>query len=117
MPWCNPYGSENPGGHAVLVGGLLAGQNRVADQWNCDNPAVHRFRWVCERGHQGSIVNLCERHYGELSGASEARDADGFVRPIPFNLRRDVRVCPRCASLAPSPQEQPKVKVRLVSVS
>jgi hypothetical protein len=114
---CNPYGSENPGGHAVLVGGLLQGQNRVAQQWHCDRLAVHRFRWECENGCRGPIVPLCERHYAEFSGDEDARDPDGRRRPVPWNMRRDVRVCPRCASLAPSPELQPKVRVRLVTVS
>jgi hypothetical protein len=104
---CNAYGSENPGGHAILAGGLLDGQNRVGTQWVCPVPAVHRFRWVCDAGHQGPIVSLCETHYLEFTGSRE----------VPFNMRRDVRTCPRCASLAPSPEQQPKVKVRLVSVS
>jgi hypothetical protein len=115
--FCNPYGSENPGGHAVLFGGLLAGQNRVADQWHCDQPAVHRFRWRCECGHLGSIVSLCEGHYAQLNGRQEYRDGNGRVRPVPANLRRDVQACPRCASLAPTPEQQHKCKVRLVSVS
>ena len=105
--FCNPYGSENPGGHAILVGGLLTGQNRVADQWSCSNRPEHRFRWVCANGHQGPIVDLCKMHYLEFSGHPS----------VPVARRRDVRVCPRCASLAPSPEQQPKVKVRLVPVS
>jgi hypothetical protein len=107
MGYCNPYGAENPGGHSVMVGGLLDGQNRVADQWYCDRPAVHRFRWVCDRGHRGQIVSLCQRHYLEFTGSDQ----------VEMNLRREISVCPRCASLAPSPELQPKVRVRLESVS
>ena len=106
--FCNPYGSENPGGHAVMVGGLLApSEARVRDQWACDNRPDHRFRWVCDRGHFGPIVSLCKRHYLEFTGDPS----------VPMALRRDIRVCPRCASLAPSQAKQPRVKVRLVSVS
>jgi hypothetical protein len=90
-----------------MVGGLLDGQNRVADQWYCDQAAVHRFRWVCDNGHRGQIVNLCQRHYLEFTGSPE----------VEMNLRREISVCPRCASLAPSPELQPKVRVRLESVS
>lgn len=104
---CNPYGSENKDGQAVMVGGLINGQNRVTEQWVCETPAEHRFRWVCDNGHRGSIVSLCKTHYLEFTGHAS----------VPFNLRRDITVCPRCASLAPSPERQPKVKVRLVSVS
>lgn len=104
---CNPYGSENPDGQAVMVGGLLNGQNRVTQQWYCENRPDHRFRWVCDRGHHGSIVSLCRKHYLEFTGD----------RSVPFPLRREVSTCPRCASLAPSPEQQEKVRVRLVPVS
>jgi hypothetical protein len=108
MAWCNPYGSENPGGHAYPVGGLISGEVRVTDQWSCDRPAEHRFRWVCDAaGHYGPVVGLCRRHYLEFTG-----DAS-----VPMALRREVTVCPRCASLAPTPETQPKVRVRLVPVS
>lgn len=104
---CNPYGSENRDGQAVMVGGLLNGQNTVAQQWYCEAPAEARFRWICDNGHRGSIVDLCREHYLEFTGSHLA----------PPNLRRDVQTCPRCASLAPSPEEQPKVRVRLEPVS
>lgn len=102
---CNAYGAENPGGHPVAFGGFLP--NRVAIANICTNEAVHRFRWVCEHGHMGPIVELCEQHYGEFTGS----------RDVPWNVRRDVRACPRCASLAPEPEQQHKCKVELVTVS
>lgn len=106
--FCNPYGSENPDGQAVMVGGLLNGQNRVATQWTCDRRPEFRGRWRCDNGHLGTaVVELCLEHWREFTGSPLA----------PMNLRRDVRTCPRCASLAPSPEEQPKVKVRLEPVS
>jgi len=105
--FCNPYGSENPDGQAVLAGGLLAGQNRVTTQWSCEQRPEVRCRWRCDNGHTGTIVELCKRHYLEFTGS----------HLVPAALRRDVRTCPRCASLAPSPEQQPKVRVRLEPVS
>lgn len=102
---CNAYGAENPGGHPVAFGGFLP--NPVAVANICRNAAAHRFRWVCEHGHKGPIVDLCEQHYGEFTGSKDA----------PWNVRRDVRACPRCASLAPTPEQQHKCKVELVTVS
>jgi hypothetical protein len=102
---CNPYGAENPGGHPVAFGGFL--DNPVAMAHICRNEAVHRFRWVCDCGHQGPIVDLCQQHYSEFTGSSD----------VPWNVRRDVRACPRCASLADRPEEQHKCRVRLVTVS
>ena len=104
---CNPYGSENPDGQAVMVGHLIDGQNKVATQWFCPEPAEARFRWVCANGHRGGTVSLCRQHYLEFTGSH-------LVAP---NLRRDVRTCPRCASLAPSPEQQPKVRVHLEAMS
>ena len=124
MSRCNAYGAENPGGHSVPFGGFL--DNPVAVQTICTAQAVHRFRWVCEHGHAGPIVSLCEWHYAEFSGLSSARfdggegtrrEFNGQVMPVPWNVRRDVRSCPRCASLAPSPEQQHKCRVRLVTVS
>jgi len=106
--FCNPYGSENPDGQAVMVGHLLDGQNRVATQWTCESRPEFRGRWRCANGHTGTaVVELCEQHWLEFTGSHR----------VPMNLRRDVQVCPRCASLAPSPEEQPKVRVRLEPVS
>jgi len=132
---CNPYGAENPSGHATPYGGITAAT--VTSTWVCENTETHRFRWVCERGHKGEIVNLCAWHEGELNGRPSALMPTGRVGPIPPNLRRDVRFCPRCASLAPDchdPDHQamlrgrsgimgrcgcqePKVRVRLELVS
>ena len=112
---CNCYGAENPGGHSVPFGGFLP--NPVAVQPYCTTPAAHRFVWVCACGHKGTPVALCERHYAEFSGRSRARDDDGIVRPVPSNIRRDVQSCPRCASLADTPETQHKCAVRLVPVS
>jgi len=139
---CNAYGAENPGGHSVPLGGFLPG-TPVTTQPVCTAPAVHRFRWICENGHQGPIVNLCEWHEAEFSGRAlarfdggegQARQFNGHRMPVPWNIRRDVQVCPRCNTLAPecdNPDHaammrgrpgrcgcrQVKVRVRLVTVS
>lgn len=133
MGWCNAYGAENPGGVGRPFGGFLNQPVRV--QPVCKEPAVHRFRWVCEHGHRGSIVELCERHEGEFSGRLAAYENEaGAVTPIPWNVRRDVRSCPRCAAEAPECQDpghaammrgrpgrcgcrEHKCNVRLVTVS
>jgi len=136
--FCDAYGAETG---ANPYGGLR--RQDIAVQPECHAPAVHRFRWVCERGHQGPIVHLCEWHYAEFSGRVSARfeggegsqrEHNGQVMTVPWNLRRNVQFCPRCASLAPDctdPEHarmmrgQPgrcgcreeKVNVRLVTVS
>lgn len=112
---CNPYGAENPGGMPVVFGGLLP--NPVQVLTVCENPAAHRFRWRCECGHMGSIVALCERHHAEFDGRAEYRDTDGRIQEMPWNMRRDVQACPRCASQADAPENEHKCKVRLVTVS
>jgi hypothetical protein len=99
--YCEAYGDDNP----VAFGGFL--DVPVTQAQICKTKAIHRFRWVCEHGHRGTIVNLCEQHWREFTGSPDA----------PWNVRRDVRACPRCASQAPSPEEQHKCRVRLVSVS
>ena len=131
MTRCNVYGAETVDGHARPVGGLI--DQPVKDSWYCPMDAVHRFRWVCANGHRGEIVDLCEQHYAEMTGRSEAR-VNGHRLPIPWNARRDVQTCPRCASEAPECQDpdhaafyrgrpgrcgcrETKVSVRLVSVS
>jgi len=119
---CNAYGAENRGGMPIAFGGYL---DQPIDVVNiCPQPAAHRFRWICEHGHQGPIVKLCEQHYMEFTGS----------RAAPWNVRRDVQACPRCASLAPecdNPEHQAmfrgrpgacgcrqhKCAVRLVTVS
>lgn len=112
---CNPYGAENPGGMPVVFGGFLP--NPVSVLTVCHNAAAHRFRWVCEHDHQGPIVALCERHHAEFDGRAEYRDEHGRTQEMPWNIRRDVRACPRCASQADNPEDQHKCRVRLVTVS
>lgn len=100
MGWCNAYGAENRGGHAVPFGGFL--DQPVSVQPVCKRPAVHRFRWVCAHGHQGPIVELCDMNHGEFTGALAAyQEEAGRVAGIPWNVRRNVQSCPRCAAEAP----------------
>jgi hypothetical protein len=112
---CNAYGAENKDGIARPFGGFLA--NSVAVQPICENHAAHRFTWVCDCGHKGTPVSLCEMHYSEFNGVRSYKDAEGREQETPWNIRRDVRACPRCASEAPEPEQQHKCKVRLVTVS
>ena len=132
MTRCNVYGAETPDGHANPYGGLTPATVRVAHY--CPEPAVHRFRWVCANGHKGEIIDLCDMHYAEMMGLREAR-VHGRRMPVPYNMRRDVQTCPRCAIEAPecrNPDHQAmlrgrsgqrcgcqetKVQVRLESVS
>ena len=131
MTRCNVYGAETPSGHANPYGGLTPAT--VEQAWYCPLPAEHRFRWVCDNDHRGEIVNLCAQHEAEMMGRAEAR-IHGQRIPVPWNARRDVQVCPRCASQAPECRDpdhaammrgQPgrcgcqetKTRVRLVSVS
>ena len=105
-------------------GGFL--NNPVTKVTVCTAQATHRFRWVCACDHRGPIVELCEWHEAEFSGRTSARfdggerefrEFNGHVMPVPWNIRRDVQACPRCASLAPTPEQQHKCHVRLVTVS
>lgn len=92
--FCNAYGSENPGGHAVNnLAAFELVPAAVRQQWNCDRTDVHRFRWVCEHGHRGSIVDLCPKHWAEFNGELFYPDTG---QPVPMPVRRGVTVCPRC---------------------
>ena len=136
MTRCNAYGAENTSGHSNPAGGLLYEQP-VTTAWSCPNDAVHRFQWVCPLGHHSaSPVPLCEQHYAEFTGRA-SYNQNGYRQQTAVNMRRDVRVCPTCASLAPdcdNPDHQamvrgrsgqfgrcgcrePKVAMRLVAVS
>lgn len=112
---CNAYGAENRGGMPVAFGGLL--DNPISTVNVCPQPAAHRFRWECGCGHLGSIVALCQQHHAEFNGHRSYRDEHGRTQEVPWNVRRDVQACPRCASLADRPEEQHKCAVRLVTVS
>jgi hypothetical protein len=105
---CNAYGAENRGGTGNPYGGLVA--QEIAVQPECHAPAVHRFAWVCEHGHKGDPVGLCEMHWAEFSGRRSAMfeggegqwaEFNGRRVAVPWNLRRDVTFCPRCAAEAP----------------
>ena len=104
MPWCNAYGAENKGGQGTVFGGLLT--NAITTQPVCKQSAAHRFRWICEHGHRGPIVGLCEWHYAEFTGRRRGYSEQlGAEVTVPWNSRRDVQACPRCAAEAPECQD------------
>jgi len=103
-------------------GGLI--RQPIAVQPECHAPAAHRFTWICERGHRGNPVSYCEWHAAEFTGRTsarfeggqgEAREHNGHVMTIPWNLRREITFCPRCASEAPecdNPEHQRMMRGR-----
>ena len=104
--YCNAYGAERQ--VTRPYGGLVPG--RIEVQPECHAAAAHRFRWVCANGHRGDIVELCEWHWAEFTGRTWARfeggegsnaQFNGRNMTVPWNLRRQVQVCYRCASEAP----------------
>lgn len=116
--FCNPYGSENPGGHAVNnLAAFEPVPARVRDQWNCERRDTHRYRWTCEHGHQGQIISLCPKHWAELNSEDFYPDTG---QPVPWPVRRDISVCPRCnagESLPHGVKADHKCRVRLEHVS
>lgn len=115
----SPYGSENPGGHAVnnLAAFEGAVPAVVKDQWNCDRRDTHRFRYVCEHGHAGNIVWLCPKHWAEFNGETVYPDSG---QPVPWPIRRAISFCPRCNAGQGLPRGVPadhKCRVRLEHVS
>jgi hypothetical protein len=97
--WCDSYGAESLLGTQNLGG---FDSQPVAVQHPCRRVAAHRFRWVCEHGHAGRIVPLCQAHYEEFTGDAAA----------PWNVRRRVRFCPRCNTISDH-----RCELRLVVVS
>jgi hypothetical protein len=102
VTWCNAYGAESSDrdGPRQNLGGFDA--QPVVVQHPCKAAAAHRFRWVCEHGHAGRIVALCERHWAEFTGSAL----------VPWNVRRQVQFCPRCNTLSDH-----RCAVRLETVS
>jgi hypothetical protein len=89
--WCNIYGDDING--AVRVnGGLETG--KAWKQWYCPNKMIGRFRMVCEHGHRGQIMKLCQSHYNQYSGGK-------------------VTFCPRCNI----PPNDHKCRLDMVPVS
>jgi hypothetical protein len=113
--FCNAYGAENPGGHPVAFGGFLP--NPVTMAHVCRERPQFRGRWVCACGHRGSVVELCNQHWGEFTGQKAVRGPAGRMQSVPWNVRRDIQACPRCASLADRPEQQHKCAVRLEAIS
>lgn len=108
--FCNPYGSENPGGHAVNnLAAFEPVPARIHQQWNCNRRDTHRYRWTCEHGHRGAIVSLCPKHWAEFNHETRYPDTG---QPVPVGVRRDISVCPRCNATSDH-----KCAVRLEHVS
>ena len=118
--YCNAYGAEQQ--ITQPYGGLTPG--RITTQPECHAPAAHRFRWICANGHHGPIVAYCEWHAAEFTGKTTARFEggegaarayNGRVMTVPWNMRRDIRVCYRCSIEAPecdNPEHQRMVRGR-----
>lgn len=77
MTRCNPYGYATDTGPKHLMGGFYgpeyAGSMTVLKDGIhgpaiCESPAVARMRMVCQRGHQGPIMDLCAAHVREITG-------------------------------------------------
>jgi len=68
MPFCNIFGGENDGGAKRVLGGI--GDQRPARQWYCENRSIGRFRMRCFHGHQGQIMQICEKHLNEFRTAA-----------------------------------------------
>lgn len=87
MKRCNPYGYATDAGPKHLMGGFY-GPEYAGDQTVlkdgihgpavCQRPAEKRARMVCERGHEGPIMDLCIPHAREL----QARMSDTCTRCV-----------------------------------
>ncbi len=76
MSRCNPYGYATDAGPRHLMGGMYgpeyAGkQTLLADGIHgpaaCTQRATHRARLVCPFGHAGPVMDLCDRHWAEIT--------------------------------------------------
>lgn len=84
---CNPYGYGTDAGPRHLMGGFYgpeyAGrQTTLRDGIHgpavCENTATVRARMICPEGHAGPVMDLCQRHVGEI----QARMADCCTRCV-----------------------------------
>lgn len=87
MKRCNPYGYATDAGPKHLMGGFYdaryAGDQTVfADGIHgpaiCERTADKRARMVCEFGHEGPIMDLCQPHAIEL----QSRMSDTCTRCV-----------------------------------
>lgn len=76
MARCNPFGYATDAGPKHLEGGFYgpeyAGKLTVnADGIHgvavCEKPATGRYRMVCDAGHVGPIMDLCQYHAGMIT--------------------------------------------------
>jgi hypothetical protein len=72
MARCNPFGYATDAGPKHLMGGMYgpeyAGrltllQDGIHGPGACTEPATHRATLVCELGHPGPVMDLCDRHW------------------------------------------------------
>lgn len=72
MSRCNPFGYATDAGPKHLMGGMYgpeyAGKLTVLEDGLhgpavCTERAVHRARMVCQFGHRGPVMDLCDRHW------------------------------------------------------
>lgn len=76
MTRCNPYGYATDSGPKHLMGGMYgpeyAGKQTLLPDGihgpaACTEQAVYRARLVCPMGHVGATMDLCARHWAEIS--------------------------------------------------
>jgi hypothetical protein len=76
--WCNIFG-DDINGAKIILGGISS--SKVTQQWYCPTVSVGRFYMVCEHGHKGQVMKLCQKHHDEFDGK--------------------VTFCPRCNNTPP----------------
>lgn len=102
---CNPYGYATDAGPKHLMGGFY-GPEYAGDQTVfrdgihgpavCTRTATRRARMVCEFGHAGPVMDLCDGHAAEL----QARMSDCCTRCVWPNEARSVNEAMDRAMLA-----------------
>lgn len=119
--WCNIFGGESVHRRGLEgvrnLGGLGAQPEEVAraggdvKMWFCPIPAVGKFQLMCEHGHKGEPMPLCEKHRKEFG--------DGQIEFCPRCNAVDCDVCSAVLYEAAPPHPCPhhRCKVRMHEVS
>lgn len=88
---CNPFGYATDAGPARLMGGVYGPEYAGALTVNsdgvhgvavCESPYAARYRLVCDAGHKGAIMELCDRHAAMIT-ARMSSTCTGCVWPAP----------------------------------
>lgn len=122
MARCNPFGYATDAGPRHLMGGMYgpeyAGRlTLLADGIHgpgvCERRADGRWRMICDHGHQGPVMDLCQQHVSILTARYSATCTTCAIPPQQIEIEEQMNHIMRQISGSADRATQGRLRARL----